>query len=41
MNAGAGDVFLIPPGAWYGFRNDGPPPLTCSEHQIDPKVAFV
>jgi mannose-6-phosphate isomerase-like protein (cupin superfamily) len=41
MNAGAGDVFLIPPGAWYGFRNDGPQPLTCSEHRIDPKVAFV
>jgi mannose-6-phosphate isomerase-like protein (cupin superfamily) len=39
--ASAGDVFLIPPTASYGFRNDGPQPLTYSEQQIDPKVAFV
>jgi hypothetical protein len=41
MRAGAGDVFLIPPTASYGFRNDGSQPLTYSEQQIDPKVAFV
>jgi mannose-6-phosphate isomerase-like protein (cupin superfamily) len=41
IDAGAGDVFLIPPAAWYGFRNDGPQPLTYSEHRIDPKVALV
>src|SRR5260370_1722710 len=39
--ASAGDVFLIPPTASYAFRNDGPQPLTYSEHQIYPKVAFV
>jgi mannose-6-phosphate isomerase-like protein (cupin superfamily) len=37
----AGDVFLIPPAASYGFRNDGAQQLTYSEQQIDPKVAFV
>jgi mannose-6-phosphate isomerase-like protein (cupin superfamily) len=41
IRAGAGDVFLIPPTASYGFRNDGPQPLTYSEQQIDPTVAFV
>ncbi len=41
ISATAGDVFLIPPTAWYGFRNDGPHTLTYSEQQIDPKVAFV
>lgn len=41
MRASAGDVFLIPPTASYGFRNDGSQPLTYSEQQIDPKVAFV
>lgn len=37
----AGDVFLIPPGAWYGFRNDAPQMLTYSEQRIPPEVAFV
>jgi mannose-6-phosphate isomerase-like protein (cupin superfamily) len=41
IRAGAGDVFLIPPTASYGFRNDGLQPLTYSEQQIDPTVAFV
>jgi hypothetical protein len=41
IGASAGDVFLIPPTASYGFRNDGSQPLTYSEQQIDPKVAFV
>ena len=41
INASAGDVFLIPPAAWYGFRNDGSQTLTYSEQQIEPSVAFV
>ena len=41
ISASAGDVFLIPPTASYGFRNDGPEALTYSEQQIDPTVAFV
>jgi hypothetical protein len=41
IRTGAGDVFLIPPTASYGFRNDDSQPLTYSEQQIDPKVAFV
>jgi mannose-6-phosphate isomerase-like protein (cupin superfamily) len=37
----AGDVFMLPPGAWYGFENQGLDKLTYSEQRISPEVAFV
>jgi hypothetical protein len=41
LAARAGDLFLIAPGAHYGFVNDGPMPLVVAEHSIEPAVAFV
>jgi len=37
----AGDLFLVAPGAHYGFVNDGAQPLVVAEHSIEPVVAFV
>jgi mannose-6-phosphate isomerase-like protein (cupin superfamily) len=37
----AGDVFLLPPDSWYGFKNEGIEPLRFSEQRIPPEVAFV
>jgi mannose-6-phosphate isomerase-like protein (cupin superfamily) len=39
--ARAGDLFLVAPGAHYGFVNDGSAPLVVAEHAIEPAVAFV
>src|SRR5215467_1525261 len=39
--ARAGDLFLVAPGAHYGFVNDGAAPLVVAEHSIEPAVAFV
>jgi uncharacterized RmlC-like cupin family protein len=39
--ARAGDLFLVAPGAHYGFVNDGTAPLVVAEHSIEPAVAFV
>jgi hypothetical protein len=36
-----GDVFLLAPNSWYGFKNDGLERLQFSEQQIPPEVAFV
>jgi mannose-6-phosphate isomerase-like protein (cupin superfamily) len=36
-----GDVFLLPPNSWYGFKNEGQEPLRFSEQRIPPEVAFV
>jgi mannose-6-phosphate isomerase-like protein (cupin superfamily) len=41
LAARAGDLFLVPPGAHYGFVNDGAAPLVVAEHRIDPRIAFV
>jgi mannose-6-phosphate isomerase-like protein (cupin superfamily) len=41
LAACAGDLFLIPSGAHYGFVNDGAAPLVVAEHRIEPAVAFV
>jgi hypothetical protein len=41
LAARAGDLFLIAPGAQYGFVNDGAQPLVVAEHSIEPAVAFV
>jgi hypothetical protein len=41
LAASAGDLFLVAPGAHYGFVNDGAAPLVVAEHRIDPSVAFV
>jgi len=41
LAARAGDLFLIAPGAHYGFVNDGAAPLVVAEHRIDPHIAFV
>ncbi len=41
LAAQAGDLFLIAPGAHYGFVNDGDTPLTVAEHRIQPSVAFI
>jgi hypothetical protein len=40
LNAEAGDLFLITPGAHYALVNDGPAPLVVSEHRIPPDIAF-
>jgi hypothetical protein len=39
--AGAGDIFLVAPGAHYGFVNDGDTPLVVSEQRIPSSTAFV
>jgi mannose-6-phosphate isomerase-like protein (cupin superfamily) len=36
-----GDVFLLPPNSWYGFKNEGLERLQFSEQRIPPEVAFV
>jgi oxalate decarboxylase/phosphoglucose isomerase-like protein (cupin superfamily) len=41
LAAQAGDLFLIAPGAHYGFVNDGETPLTIAEHRIQASVAFI
>jgi mannose-6-phosphate isomerase-like protein (cupin superfamily) len=41
LSASAGDLFLVAPGAHYGFVNDGAMPLVVAEHRIDPTIAFV
>ncbi len=41
LAARAGDLFLVAPGAHYGFLNDGQVPLVVAEHSIEPAVAFV
>jgi uncharacterized RmlC-like cupin family protein len=41
LAARAGDLFLVAPGADYGFVNDGAAPLVVAEHRIDPSIAFV
>lgn len=41
LPAHAGDLFLVAPGAHYGFVNDGAQPLVVAEHSIEPAVAFV
>jgi hypothetical protein len=41
LAAHAGDLFLVAPGACYGFINDGRRPLVVAEHSIPPAVAFV
>jgi len=37
----AGELFLIAPGASYGFVNDGDSPLIVAEHRIPAAIAFV
>ena len=37
----SGDVFLLSPGTWFGFKNEGREALRYSEQQIPPDVAFV
>jgi hypothetical protein len=39
--ASAGNVFLVAPGAHYGFVNDGPGPLVVSEQRIPASTAFI
>jgi mannose-6-phosphate isomerase-like protein (cupin superfamily) len=39
--AAPGDVFLLPPGAWFGFKNEARETLRYSQQQIPPEVAFV
>jgi hypothetical protein len=41
LAARAGDLFLVAPGAHYGFVNDGAAPFVVAEHSIEPAVAFV
>ena len=41
ISAASGDVFLLPPGAWFGFKNEARETLRYSEQQIPPEVAFV
>ena len=41
LTARTGDLFLIAPGAHYGFVNEGATPLIVAEHRIAPAVAFV
>ena len=37
----AGDLFMVPPGIHYGFKNEAGNTLTCSEHRIEIEKAFV
>jgi quercetin dioxygenase-like cupin family protein len=41
LEAKAGDLFLVAPGAHYGFANDGAAPLVVAEHRIPASTAFV
>ena len=41
LDAKAGDLFLIAPGAHYAVVNDGRQPLVVARHEIPPDVAFV
>ena len=41
ISAASGDVFLLPPGSWFGFKNEARETLQYSEQQIPPEVAFV
>ena len=41
LNAKAGDLFLIAPGAYYAIVNDTRQPLVVARHEIPPDVAFV
>ena len=39
--AETGDLFLVPPGAHYGFVNEGREPFVVAEHRIPLSVAFI
>jgi mannose-6-phosphate isomerase-like protein (cupin superfamily) len=41
LEARAGDLFFVAPGAYYRFINDDGEPLTVAEHRIPADVAFV
>jgi mannose-6-phosphate isomerase-like protein (cupin superfamily) len=41
LEAEAGDLFLVAPGAHYAVVNDGSRPLVVARHEIPPDVAFV
>jgi quercetin dioxygenase-like cupin family protein len=41
LAAAGGDLFLIAPGAHYGFVNEGVTPLVIAEHRIRTAAAFV
>ena len=41
LEARAGDLFFIAPGAHYGFVNEHTEPLVVAEHRIPHKIAFV
>jgi mannose-6-phosphate isomerase-like protein (cupin superfamily) len=41
LEARAGDLFFIGPGAHYGFVNDHTEPLVVAEHRIPHRIAFV
>jgi mannose-6-phosphate isomerase-like protein (cupin superfamily) len=41
LNAKAGDLFLVAPGAHYAIVNDTRQPLVVARHEIPPDVAFV
>lgn len=41
LAARAGDLFLVAPGAHYGFASDGATPLVVAEHRIPAATAFV
>jgi uncharacterized RmlC-like cupin family protein len=41
LNAKAGDLFLVAPGAHYAIVNDTRQPLVVARHEISPDVAFV
>jgi len=41
LQAKAGDLFLVAPGAHYAIVNDNTPPLVVARHEIPPDVAFV
>jgi len=41
LDAKAGDLFLVAPGAHYAVANDGGRPLVVARHEIPPDVAFV
>ncbi len=41
ISAASGDVFLLAPGTWFGFKNESRETLQYSEQQIPPEVAFV
>jgi len=41
IEVSGGDLLLIPPGAHYGFVNDGPDVLKVAEHRIEAATAFI